>query len=101
MSKSKTDFSELKKFAKNIDKLSKKQEITLGEILNDTFISKHSQYNNLDNLMSAIGIQSNEELDAFPENKLDNFINANTDFSSWQDMLQTGSDEYFKKQLGI
>lgn len=95
------DTSGLEKLSKKLDKLSKETNVSLGEILTDSFISHHSKFNNLDNFMSACGIHNADEFNAFPDVEMDKFVKANTNFSTWQEMLSSAGAEYYKKQLGF
>ena len=46
-------------------------------------------------------IHNSDEFKSFPDTEMDKFVQANTNFSSWQDMLGAAGAESYKKQLGL
>lgn len=97
----KIDFSGLERFSKKINSLSGTRNVSIQTILTNNFISKHSNFNSLEEFMSECGIHTAEEFKSFPDDEMDKFVNANTNFASWQEMISSAGAEYYKRQLGF
>lgn len=97
----KIDFSGLDRLAKKVHSMSGTRNVSIQTILTNNFISKHSNFNSLDQFMSECGIHTAEEFKAFPDSEMDKFVKAHTSFNSWQEMISSAGAEYYKKQLGF
>lgn len=99
--KHETDFTGLDQLSKNASELSGEHNVQMGELMNPKFISKCSQYSNLDELFDASGfkIESNEDFEAIPDKKWESFIQENTTYESWQEMREAAGVEYAKNML--
>lgn len=82
-------FDGFDEFEKELDKLSKQinnisGNIPLDELLNDDFIRKHTQFANLYEFLDYGGfvINSEEDFDAIPQEKLDEHTAKTTDFEN-------------------
>jgi len=95
------NFSGLKKLQKNVDKLSKQKNVPLYQLFTQSFISKNTNFSNLDEFFNACNIHSNEDLEAISDAEIDKFVIQNTKFQSWQEMLDTSVAEYYKNELGF
>lgn len=95
------DMSGLENLSNRLNSLSKRRSVQIGDMLTNSFITSHSKFNSLDSFMSACGIHNSDEFKSFPDTEMDKFVQANTNFSSWQDMLGAAGAEYYKKQLGL
>lgn len=91
----------LDSFQKKLEKNSGTQEVTFDVLFPNSFMTKHSKYSDIDSFLSASNINSQEDFDNVPESQFDVFVNANSDFSSWQNMQQQATNEYFAKKLGF
>jgi hypothetical protein len=76
------------------------QNVPLSELLNDSFISNHSSFSNLGELMGESGfpIESQDDFEAIPEEQWDAFIKQNTSFENWKEMLNAAGEEWIKKK---
>lgn len=98
------DFSErLNQLAKNAQELEGNHDIPLNDLLNDSFLQSHTQFSNLSKMFeeSPFRVESPDDFYAIPDAQLDQFIRNNSKFSSWEEMLQTASEEWAIKQLGF
>ena len=75
-------------------------DVPLSELLNDSFVSHHSSFSSLDELMEAseFKIESQEDFEAIPDNEWDEFIKRNTSFNSWIDMLNDACEQWIKNR---
>ncbi len=72
--------------------------------MTDDFVNEHTDYNTFEDFLIASElISEGEEIteEILNSNDFDEHVKKNTSFGSWQDMLQTASVEYMKRQLGF
>ena len=94
--------SEFQKKIEKLEQLSKKEHsVSLVELFTDTFMTSNTSFDNCDDFFKSIGIDTEEQLKAMPEEQMDEFVAKNTSFSSWQEMLATASSEYALRQAGF
>lgn len=100
----------LKEFQSKLDSLSRKakrldgqHQIPIAELLTNSFVSKHTSFASLDELFEASGfkIESREDIVAIPDGKWDAFICKNSGFADWASMLESASEKWVVKQLGL
>lgn len=92
---------ELTKLSNNTTELASTSSVSFGELFTSEFMKKHTQFNTLDDFFKAgkLDIQSQEDFKAIPDNVLDKHVVLYTNFSSWQEMLDTAGSEYVKHKL--
>lgn len=92
--------SELVSNAKNLEKTT---SVQIQDILTPEFISQNSNFNDLSELLESSGfkIDSQSDFENIPQNELDTFIDKETTFSSWEDMLSDAGVSWTRKQLGF
>lgn len=104
------EMSGLDKLNKKLQDLSKKaaqldgnHSVPLTELLTNSFISRHTRFSSVDEMFEASGfkVDTQEDFDAIPREKLDAFIQSVSPFSGWQTMLQGAAREWTAKQLGL
>lgn len=97
------DDSGMKEFVANLEQASKKAEklkrnpkVSFDDLFNPVFMTKFTNYDAIDSFLLAAGIDptSQESFDAFPQAKLDEFVAANSHFSSFQEMFDTAIGKY-------
>lgn len=94
--------SDFQKKIEKLEQLSKKEHsVSLVELFTDTFMTSNTSFDNCDDFFKSIGIDTEEQLKAMPEEQMDEFVAKNTSFSSWQEMLATASSEYALHQAGF
>ena len=71
----------------------------LTDLLNDSFMQKHTEYDNVAQFAEAGGFDfsSKESVDAISEDELNKFAEAHTTFKNWDDMLISAMEEYSAK----
>lgn len=78
----------------NVERLQGNHEI----VISDDFVSSHSQFASMKDLLEAGNFESIEKAD---DDKFDTFIEENTDFASWKEFQSTLANEYITKELGF
>lgn len=93
--------NKLDNMVKNAEKISGEHSYEISEILSDSFMQKNTRFSNANLFLSEIGIYNNDDLEAYPDDKMDAYVSKETDFSTWQDMLGEAAREFVTKQLGL
>ena len=102
-------FDGFDELSKKLDELKESAEsiqgtqVPLGELLTPGFLAKHTRFLSEDELFEASGlsVQSTEDFEKIPDEEWDNFIQQNTPFASWSDMLSAAGAEWAQKKLGF
>lgn len=90
--------NKLKKASKQLKEMEGTKKVLLTDLLNENFLRKYTDFNTLDELFNKFSITSNEDIENNIE-QLDNEVKANSNFSSWQERLESATHYYFEKQL--
>ncbi|WP_147369776.1 hypothetical protein [Bombilactobacillus bombi] len=91
----------LNKLQENAEKLSKNNSIEFDKLFTKSFMTTHTSFSSIDELLKSAGIHNNEEFEKYPSDKFDLFIKSNTNFNSWDDMLDSATSLFVKNQLGF
>jgi len=92
------DDSELKKLQKKVKELNGEREVPLPELMPDNFIRANTDFQSLQAMFDASGIENFDEID---NKKFSKFIATHTRFSTWEEMIQEAGVEYAKRKLGF
>lgn len=94
---------ELKQMQRAAKELDGTHKVPFSELFTSGFMRKYTPFDSLDTLLEVGGFQAetSEEFDAIPDEALDKHIAATTKFSSWEEMLDTASEEYVTRKLGF
>jgi hypothetical protein len=78
-------------------------QVPLGELLTPGFLAKHTRFLSEVEMFEASGfrIQTAEDFEKIPNEEWDNFIQQNTPFATWSDMLCAAGAEWAQKRLGF
>jgi len=90
----------IEKLQKKVKKVGRKQNVKLVELLPDSFIKKHSNYNSLESMIDSSPKEINSEKDLESE-EWNKFIKENSKFNSWEEMLQVAHAEWVKKEIKL
>lgn len=76
---------ELEGLEQRAKELNGTHELKFEEILTSEFMNKYTDYSSITEMLDASGfkIESNEDFDKIPVDKLDEFIKEHTRFPSW------------------
>lgn len=77
--------------------------VPLSELFSPSFISKYTRFSSLDEMFEAspFKIETQEDFDAVPREKLDEFIQSESGFSGWSEMLQEATKAWAANRLGF
>jgi hypothetical protein len=102
-----TGFDEVKnklnQLQNNAKKLEGTKSVSFDELFNDSFMSQHTNFSNLEEFFEAGSFKANskEDFEAIPDSKLDEHVSKTTKFSSWKDMLDEAVKEFTIRKLGL
>jgi len=72
------------------------ESITLGELLSEDFITNSTDFSNFDQMIELSGIKTrnNSFTDVFISNEWNEFVNRNTEFNGWKEMIEGAVENY-------
>lgn len=88
----------IKESSEQLKKLEGTKNISIEELLNPSFLKKYTNFNNLDEILDKFSVTTNEDIDNNIE-QLDSTVKANSNFSTWQEMLEKALVKYSEAQL--
>ena len=106
----KFEINGLDEFQQKLDHMSKAAEelsgphvVSFNELFSVEFMEEHTQFSSFNQMLKTGGfqIESPKDFEALPEELLDKHVAATTDFDSWEDMLQAGTERYVLEKLDI
>lgn len=92
---------QLKQLEKNAQDLEGTNNVPLGELLTDSFLAKHTKFDNFSAFESSQIFNKYESFEAIPDSEFDVFINENSNFENWDEMLSKATSEYVTRKLGF
>jgi hypothetical protein len=96
----KSDFSGIKKLQRDMEKASKELEkIDFSKLFTKSFMLKYTNLLSFDEFLTASSfeIESKEDFEAIPDIEFDFYVNSCTKFATWQDMLDTATQEHITR----
>lgn len=90
--------AKLKELQRKAKDLHRQRDVLLSELLPHDFIRKYTDFQTLQAMFDASGIENSEEIG---NDKFSKFVAAHTRFSNWEEMLKAAGIEYIKRQLGL
>lgn len=77
------------------------QSVLLSEVVTTEFLQRFTSFASLDELFADGGfvVSSDEDLASIPDEIIDPFIAATTQFISWEALLHMALNEYLQRQL--
>lgn len=96
-------FDELKKHLSKIEnnlyKMSKTDSLSFDELFTSDFMSKHTNYKSFDKFLSASGFT--QLFEDIPDDDWDIYVSQHSNFTSWEEMVNTAAEQYVSKELGF
>lgn len=94
---------DINQLVKKSKELEGEHEVPLDQILTDDFISKHTKFQNADEMFQASGFKMDtvEDWEAIPEDEWDVFIKSISSFADWEAMYGQASEDYLVSKLGF
>jgi hypothetical protein len=78
-------------------------QVPLSELLTQGFLAKHTRFLSEDEMFEASGfkVETAEDFEKIPDEDWAHFIEQNTPFATWSDMLSAAGAEWAQKKLGL
>lgn len=94
---------DLKQMQKAARELENTKEISFDELFNPKFMTSYTNFNSFNELLIAGGYKVNnvKDFEAIPDDEFDNHVQSSTRFSSWEEMYDKATEQYFTKKLGF
>lgn len=93
--------NDLQEKANKVENLQGTHEVNFDELFTNELMQSKTHFKNIELFLTALDIKSNEEFNNLPQEKLDTFVNKNTDFSNWNEMLQYATTNYINRKTGM
>ncbi|WPS88616.1 hypothetical protein SMD22_06590 [Brevibacillus halotolerans] len=92
---------ELKGLQEKVDNLSS-EPATFDELFSKSFMEKYTNSKSFDEflILGGFEVTSQEDFENIDESALDAHVSENSQFDSWQLMLNKATEEYISKKLG-
>jgi hypothetical protein len=90
--------NKLKQLQNNAQSISGENKVPLPELMPDSFVRKYTNFQTLQEMIDASGIEQSEEMhgEAFSE-----FIATQTRFSDWNEMTKAAGAEWMRRKLEL
>jgi len=91
----------IKKQVKSVEEASKPQSVSMSELFDNGFMSKHTN-GTFSTFESFIKTKfPDTTFSKIPESELDAWVNSQTDYSSWKNFQTEAENAYLAKKLGF
>lgn len=79
------------------------QSFNFTELFHPAFMRQYTSYPTIDDFLENCGYpaETQEDFEAIPDKEFDEYVRANTRFSSWEDMLEKAEEELIDGKLGF
>ena len=93
----------LRDLQRKAERLDGEHSVTLSELFPDEFMLRNTEFSTIDELFASSGfkIESEEDFESIPEDRLEIYISEHTRFKSWNEMKTAAANEWAKNQLGL
>jgi len=76
--------------------------VPMEELFTSEFMLMYTEFGSFEEFIEASKwtVENQEDFEAIPGDDFDEYVEKHTEFSSWEAMLQTGSEKYLERKLG-
>lgn len=94
---------ELDELADRANELDGEHEVPLSELFRDEFMQKHTEHDSIEAFFEASPwtVETQEDLEAIPDDEFDEYVRAETNFESEDEMAGAAVEEYVARELGF
>lgn len=99
-----TDFADqLDTLARNLQELDGPHHVPANELFNEGFMREHTRFASFQDMLDASGfkVETDEDLEAIPEDVWELHVRTHTDFPSWDEMQGVAAEEWTMKKAGL
>lgn len=97
------DIDDLEELQENAQDLDGENEVPLGELFNDGFMQKYTDFDSIKEFFKASpwAVESEDDLEAIPEDEFDEYVSQHTRFPDAEEMQGKAAEEWTADQLGL
>lgn|GEM_PF-6146539 len=101
------DFSKFDQFTEGMAEFAERigltSEYSLQQIFPPLFMVRHTQYDDIDSFFQTFGYpyETDEDLERMPQPELDQYVAANSDYTTWEGMFGEAYALLLQKNLGL
>lgn len=102
-----TGFDDVKKHLKqlqeNANELAQTKSIPLSDLFTESFMEKYTNCSSFEEFLEIGGfeVNSKEDFENIDDAEFDKHVSNNSQFDTWQLMLDTAAEQYITKKLGF
>ncbi|WP_339195267.1 hypothetical protein MKY27_11760 [Solibacillus sp. FSL R5-0449] len=96
-----TGLNKLKQLSKGLEEVSNTKSIPITELLTNSFLAKNTRFSNFSEFESSEIFKKYKDIEDIPDQEMDEFIMNYSDFTSWENMLHSATEEYIKNKLNF
>ena len=89
----------IRRIRQNVERLQGTTRMEVEVLLTADFMRKHTKFASMNEMFARISIGSREDFDAVSRDVLDAYVNANSHFTSWQELLNFAATERLAREL--
>ena len=94
---------DLNELEQNAEELDGENQVPLTELLNPGFMQKYTEFASIDEMFeqSKWTVESEEDLDAIPDQEFDTYVRDHTQFTDSEEMMGMAAEEWTAEQMGF
>lgn len=96
---------DMDRMKRNVDELKRKKSVSLSELLNASFLNKHTRFSSAEEMLVSGGLLketeplTREKLESIPIKDLDELVSKESSFPTWDTMFKAAAGEYLRKRV--
>ncbi|PKR83615.1 hypothetical protein CWO92_18310 [Heyndrickxia camelliae] len=91
---------QLKQLERNAKELEQTTSVSFAELFTDSFMKTHTSFDEMLD-KSKFTVETSEDFKAIPDDEWDIYVKSNTEFNTWQDMIDQATEEYIVRKLDL
>lgn len=98
------DFAEkLGSMADNANEIEGENEVSFADLFTEKFMRKHTDVASFEEFIenSQWEVASEDDFEAIPDEKFDEYVDKHSDFGSWEDMFGAAGTEWIAREIGL
>jgi hypothetical protein len=93
----------LEKLQEGIEELEGENQVPFDELFPPEFMEKYTSFESIEQMLeeSDFKLDTNNDFENLPDKDWDEYVAKNTQFDTWNSMLEEASTEWVSKKLGF
>lgn len=89
----------LSSIQKNAESLAGKRNVSFDVLFPNSFMAAHTKSPNIQSFLADLKVTDQQSFNDLPQKDLEQKVISETDFESWQDMMNTAGKKYYENHL--